>query len=311
MSWSTDGVGAGERFAYWREVVCDAILNVATQAPPEEFSARLTGRNFGALRFAAFKSTGYEIVRTRQHVARASEDSYLISLQLHGRSLISQHDDRIVLERNEIAIIDGARPFQIAFPQQVGRIVAVVPRAMIDRGAPWLRAPRILKIASGSPYAALARRHLLHLTAAEPALSQSAAALLTENLINLLTLASAPDLAPDRMRPQLQLQALLAFCRQNLHDAELSPPMGAAHLGISVRTLHLRFHTLGKSFGRWLLDARLDACGKALRDPRQRASGISEIAYRWGFNDLSHFNKSFRTHFGMPPRQLRSNTPTQ
>ncbi len=75
----------------------------------------------------------------------------------------------------------------------------------------------------------------------------------------------------------------------------------AARFGISVRTLNLRFETLGQSFGRWLLENRLDACGKALRDLRQQSSSISEIAYRWGFNDLSHFNKAFRASFGMNP----------
>ncbi|WP_429923488.1 helix-turn-helix domain-containing protein [Agrobacterium vitis] len=32
----------------------------------------------------------------------------------------------------------------------------------------------------------------------------------------------------------------------------------------------------------------------------------SEIAFRWGFNDLSHFSKTFRHHFGVPPRDYRS-----
>jgi AraC-like DNA-binding protein len=32
---------------------------------------------------------------------------------------------------------------------------------------------------------------------------------------------------------------------------------------------------------------------------------VSEIAYRWGFNDLSHFNRSFRAHFAMTPREWR------
>jgi AraC-like DNA-binding protein len=49
----------------------------------------------------------------------------------------------------------------------------------------------------------------------------------------------------------------------------------------------------------------LDACSKALRDPLQQTRSISEIAYSSGFNDLSHFNKTFRARFGMPPSQWR------
>ena len=101
-------------------------------------------------------------------------------------------------------------------------------------------------------------------------------------------------------------EALLAYCRQHLHDAELSPQRAADHLGISLRTLHSRFRQIGQSFSRWVLEHRLEACRAALRDENQRALHISEIAYRWGFNDLSHFNKVFRARFDMSPRDWRN-----
>jgi AraC-like DNA-binding protein len=68
----------------------------------------------------------------------------------------------------------------------------------------------------------------------------------------------------------------------------------------------LRFEKLEQTFGRWLLDARLDASSNALRNPQQHACSISEIAYNSGFNDLSHFNKSFRTRFGASPSEWRA-----
>jgi len=96
-----------------------------------------------------------------------------------------------------------------------------------------------------------------------------------------------------------------AASRQNLHDAELTPQRAADHVRISVRTLHSRFKLIGKSFGHWVLDSRLDACRNALRDGNQNRLSISEIAFRWGFNDLSHFNKAFRARFGCSPRECR------
>ena len=39
---------------------------------------------------------------------------------------------------------------------------------------------------------------------------------------------------------------------------------------------------------------------------RNARSKISEIAYRWGFNDLSHFNKAFRERFGRTPGEWRN-----
>jgi AraC-like DNA-binding protein len=305
-TWSTEGVRAGERFSFWREVVCRTVLNVATEAPRERFQAHISGRRFGGLRFAAFESTSHEIVRSRQHTSRFPEDNYLVSLQRRGRSLIDQDGAAFALDAREIAIVDGQKPFRIGFPEPVSRVLAVIPRATLDLRAPWLRRTPARKIAKHSPYADLAARHLVTLGNGEHDLSESEAGLLTDNLCNLLALASARDTTVGALRPDVQLAALLAFCRRNLGDPELSPQLAAAALGISVRTLHLRFERVGQSFGRWLLDNRLGACGSALRDPTQQASTISEIAYRWGFNDLSHFNKAFRARFGMTPREWRN-----
>jgi AraC family transcriptional activator of tynA and feaB len=179
----------------------------------------------------------------------------------------------------------------------------VLPRALIEARAPWLRRRAVSKLASNSVYVDLTRRHLLQLTADD--LTEGELALLTENLCNLLALLDHPDIPINRVQPELQLEALLDFCRRNLHDPALSPDFVAARFGISTRTLHLRFEKLEQTFGRWLLDARLDASCNALRDPRHTCN-ISEIAYSCGFNDLSHFNKTFRTRFGVSPGEWRA-----
>jgi AraC-like DNA-binding protein len=70
-----------------------------------------------------------------------------------------------------------------------------------------------------------------------------------------------------RLQPELQLEALLAFCRGNLHDPDLLSQQAADHAGISIRTLHLRCQQIGQTFGRWVLESRLEACGNALCDP--------------------------------------------
>jgi AraC-like DNA-binding protein len=204
---------------------------------------------------------------------------------------------------------DCRQPYRASLSNDGYRAVALVPRAMIDWRAPWLRHRPVSKLDPSSPFMALARQHFIHLVSQD--LNETETNLLTDNLCNLLALASAGDVETDRMRPELQIQAMVAFCQQNLHRPDLSPQVVAAHCGISVRTLHLRFAKFGQSFGNWLLEARLNACSKALRDPFQKARGISEIAYGFGFNDLSHFNKSFRARFGMSPGEWRAERRTK
>jgi AraC-like DNA-binding protein len=310
MEWSTDAVRPSERFGFWREVVCQSIFNLTIEAPPGPFAARMTARSAGPLRIALSESTGYQVVRNQRQVGRASDDSYSIYLQLHGEAVISQRGQAFAYQPGDLAISDLVHPFTATLSGGARRVTTVIPRELLDRRAPWVRKTPLYRLAAKSAYVDLARRHIVEMIE-NPAMSESAAVLLTENLCNLLALASAMDTAPDRMPSELQIEAMLAFCRQELHDSELTPQLVADHLRISVRTLHSRFKKIGKSFAEWVRDERLTACRAALRDRNQRGLNISEIAYRWGFNDLSHFNKSFRARFDRTPTQWRNEAPTE
>jgi AraC-like DNA-binding protein len=306
-TWSTDAVSEHERFAFWREMVCRNVFNISAQASPKRFSASITARNYGSLRFAMCESTAYEIDRTHKDISNESADHYLVYLQLRGHTVLTQGNDSIEFSHNDIVIADGRRPYHAVLfddGQYRRQAIAVLPRPIIEGRAPWLRGRPLYKLASRSVYVDLARRHLIQLSA--DSLTDTEMALLTENFCNLLALVEDAYTPISRLQPELQLEALLDFCRRNLHDSTLSPDSVAAQFGISTRTLHLRFERLEQTFGRWLLDSRLDACRDALRNPIRQAHTISEIAYGCGFNDLSHFNKAFRARFGRPPGEWRA-----
>jgi AraC-like DNA-binding protein len=305
MEWSTNSVQPRDRFSYWRDAICRSIFNLTIEAPAGYFTARMTTRSAGPLRVALGESTGYRLFRSKQDVDNTQDDSYSIYLQLRSQAVIGQCNQSITFQPGDIAISDLQYPFTATLADGGRRVTTVIPCEMIDRRAPWLRKTALHRLAANSPYVDLARRHIVEM-AENPAMSESATALLTENLCNLLALASAPNISPSGMQPELQIEALLAFCRQELHDSELTPQRAADFLGVSVRTLHSRFKQIGQSFSRWVVDERLKACCAALRDKNQRGLNISEIAYRWGFNDLSHFNKSFRARFNRTPTEWRN-----
>jgi len=301
--YSTGSVAAREKVSYWRETVCNAVFGISVETMPEQFSARITARNTDALRFAMSESNPYRIARSRQQIDAIPSDHYSIYLQLAGQTISSMNDETYTFDANEIGVYDGRQPFRSLHGGR--RAIAVLPREMVERRAPWLTRRPHHKLSGDSPFAELARHHLVTLTNQDSALTETAMSVLSENLCNLVALASI-DAVPDRLGPELQLEAILAFCRRNLHDAELSPQRVADQLGMSVRTLHWRFKQTGQTFGRWVRENRLDGCAAALRDPNQRGRNISDIAFHWGFNDLSHFNKAFRARFNMTPREWRN-----
>jgi AraC-like DNA-binding protein len=301
--WSTTDVQDRDQFAYWREAVCEAVLNVATENPADEnFSGTIGCAGYGDLRFASFISSPHQVVRRNAHIARSNHDHYLISLQRSGTSQMQQCRRSCDLQAGDIGIVDGSRPFSVTFPQAVDRVVAVIPSAMLNSRAPWLRERPIGLMTRTDTLHDVLRTYIERLAGPDCG-SPIEAELLADNLCNLVALLSARGgeetaFSQDRIS---DLDRMFAFLRRHLSDPDLSPQALADHMKMSVRTIHKRFEQADMTFRQWVLEQRLESCRRALSDPRCQSMTVSQIAFGAGFNDLSHFTKAFRARFGMPP----------
>ena len=146
--WSTDTVNDRECFSYWREMICSTVMNISPDAPSDRFSARLTVRTSGPLRFATCESTSYVNVRTQRDIARAPADHYTIYLQMRGQTLMDQGDKSFAFRSNDIFISDGREPFRAALSENGYRAMMIIPRVMVDWRAPWLRRRTLARIDS-------------------------------------------------------------------------------------------------------------------------------------------------------------------
>jgi AraC family transcriptional activator of tynA and feaB len=305
--WSTRDVPIRDQFAYWREAVGEAVLNVATEMPPsDDFSGEISCARYGDLRFAAFTSSPHHIVRRTAHIARSSHNHYLVSLQRSGVSRMQQCGRSCELQAGDIGIVDGSRPFSVAFPGAVDRIVAVIPSAMLQTRAPWLR-DRPVGVMTHDGVLHHSLRAYIERLAGPDCESTQEAELLADNLCNLVTLLTArADSEHELARGRIaDLDRMLAYLRRHICDPDLSPQALADYMQVSVRTVHKRFEQSNITFRQWVLEQRLDACRRALGDPRCDPMTVSQIAYNLGFSDLSHFTKAFRARFGTPPGRYR------
>lgn len=123
----------------------------------------MTARTSGPFRFATCESTSYEIVRSWRDISGAPADHYTIYLQLRGQTVITQRDESVAFDRNDMVIFDGRQPFRASLSDGGRRAIAVLPSPMVDRRAPWLRQNPLRKLSANSPFTDLARRHVLQL----------------------------------------------------------------------------------------------------------------------------------------------------
>ena len=96
------------------------------------------------------------------------------------------------------------------------------------------------------------------------------------------------------------------FIEQNLGDPELGPHSISRALNVSARYLRMIFAREGECISSYVLRRRLEETARQLADPRWRGRSICEIAFTWGFNSAPHFSRSFREHYGIPPREYRA-----
>src|SRR3546814_14556480 len=59
--------------------------------------------------------------------------------------------------------------------------------------------------------------------------------------------------------------------------------------------LHRLFSETGQSVGDWIWRRRLERAARDLTDPRFKGRSILNVAFDWGFNDASHFSRTFRS----------------
>jgi AraC family transcriptional regulator, positive regulator of tynA and feaB len=61
----------------------------------------------------------------------------------------------------------------------------------------------------------------------------------------------------------------------------------------------------GTSVARLIQARRLEQCERALANPMQADRTVGDIAYAWGFSDLTHFGRLFKKRFGTTPSEYR------
>lgn len=107
--------------------------------------------------------------------------------------------------------------------------------------------------------------------------------------------------------PQSRLEAIKGMIEENLADGSFSIADVAQAEGITPRAIQKLFSKAGTTFSRYVLERRLVlAKTRILADTA--ATPISQIVYSVGFNDLSYFNRTFRSRYGIRPTDLRRMT---
>jgi AraC-like DNA-binding protein len=139
-------------------------------------------------------------------------------------------------------------------------------------------------------------------------LDDTAAPKVAEHALDLVALAFSSEMerSPTLSSPRsAALTILKTTIESRLHDPDLKPVTAAAAAGISVRYANVLLAQEGTGLEAYIIARRLERCRRALDDPAQARRTIGDIAFSWGFSDLSHFARRFKAEYGCTPGDYR------
>lgn len=256
--------------------------------------------------FAKITHNAVQMHRGVPPVYGPASGKVLMWMQLAERSIITQGGVEASLDAGDIALVDSDREFSTTFTGMSTQILVYLPAAEVLAETHSARLRKLSFHSGKGGLTTLALPLLTSLIADPAALDESdglcARRILVELGRGLIAKQVEADLAKQELLPNRRIREFIAA---NLAQPDLDPGAIARGCGISVRRLHRIFAETGRTACEWLRNERLTRCYNDLRDERFERHSVTDIAFRWGFNDSAHFSRVFRQSYDRTPSDVR------
>lgn len=310
VSATTHALPERDKFSFWNEVICRTVVDLDCR-PIEQphFEASIVGFDAPGLGVYDIHTRAHLVYRDKAEIARLDNDALVINYVTAG-SLHCEQDGRAVeLQPGDGAVSDASRPYFLRFDQPLGCVSVKVFKSDLRHRVAGIERITARSLARGSSLNPLVFSYMRSLIEHAPMMSDLAGLHAADAFKDLLS-ASLNEMLQNQPAPLSEhraaaLLSVKAFVDQHLCDPSLDPAMVVAGVGLSARYINQLFEAEQSSLGRHIWQRRLERCAARLRDLGWAHRSISAIALEHGFNDLSHFSRSFRNRYGASPRDYR------
>lgn len=294
---------------YWREVILRNFADVEVRAADRrDFHGQVQARHSDAGRLSLIVAAQQSVQRRYREPRTAYEDVFFVVLMNQGTQAMEQDGRAVLLEPGDIAMYDATRPHRLAFDENWSEVVLSVPRALLQAQVARTELCTARKLPSTSPLGCMLGDAIRSWVSQLTRVQDDAMPVLMRHASALLGLAFAAEgyVPPETKSRLAALERIKSFVGHHLSNPSLGSQFVAEGTGLSPRYINRLFESEGTSLMRYVLEARLARCRLELEDPRFAALGITEVAMRWGFNNLSHFSRTFHERYGMSPSAWKS-----
>jgi AraC-like DNA-binding protein len=299
-----------DRFDYWHNVACKEIVEHACfPVSRVHFEADIEVGSLGTLDLVAFQNSPLRVEHGQAHISRRSSEQLFLCRETSGVVSVEQEGRQITLRPGDMTLVDPALPYSANFGPGSRTLVLKLPRRELQTRVGKTRDMVARPIQAGATNDGLTSSFTAGLPAVAGEVDPLCAQLIANFVLDLaaLSLAKAIKGATQRVSSSkataiLQIRAAV---KTRLADPDLDVQSVADAVGLSVRYANSLLAAQDTSIGRLILTERLERCRQALEDPIQSGRSVSEIAFGWGFSDLTHFGRCFKKAYGLSPREYQ------
>lgn len=308
---STAGLDQHDKFGYWQDVVCRALVDLeCSPVSGRTFEASVEGSRLDGLSVARIEASAHRVERRSSAISRASDESLIFNFVLSGVAMAQQDGRSVVLKAGDGAVCDAQRPYSLRFDDTFQIITIKLARSAITHRAGSIHRITARSLGESSQVCPILFGYLVSFSRQVSILAPAASEKVARNFTELLAAAldeviQASPLPLSEYRAAALMRAR-DFVERHLDVCELDTSMVSNALNLSPRYINKLFEAENTSLTRYIWRRRLERAAVDLRDPDRAGLSVSAIAMAHGFNDLSHFSRAFRQRFDFSPRAYRA-----
>ena len=308
--WDSNYGPSTEAFANFRETICGAFMPWTPEVVGSDFEGRVESISLENGVVGRVRMSPIIARKTRSNIANSEDECIHGNYILAGELKIEQGDKTNFARRGDLILYRSFSPVTLT----------VSPRSFYDNLAFTIPLHRFTAsddaenkfcnaLLSKNMMTSMVKNILIMISKNLHSASSEELSALFDACIALLPL-SVECTARKVMKPDIptvrnyMLQQVIDFIDERLSDPNLSSRLIAEKLGISGRYIHKLLADYGATFSSYVTAERLERVRSDLVGLGY-AVPISVVAYRWGFSDLSTFNRMFKNRFGCNPSYFR------
>lgn len=309
IKYSTNDLPENQRCDWLHDVISREYANVEITPPADgRLFNEMIIYPWNKLRLSSIQSNEITLKRKSYEPNVYSQDAYFAVVLLSGNYHLQQNGKEVFLQPGDISLYDATLAHQIRCSEKFSKLIISIPRPILRDRISGIEHCTALRIPGNSGIGAIAGHFIRSVLSQTDQLTTHEFSALSESSLDLLTVALA-TVRPEKFNLSksrtFTLNRIKAYIEEHLSESDINPDIIASGVGLSSRYINTLFKDEETSLMRYIWQRRLENSKKDLLDPLLAGYRVSDIAFRWGFNDLSHFSRVFKQRYNYSPKDYR------